>query len=498
MKKLKIIIGFILILLLAVTGTACGKDPKKTFGENLKNSLLDAAKTSENISAMQTDLIFNPSKQADTSKSNSVKISVDLASASDRNNKVNFTSETAYNATTKDASQVFSIGSGSETTQSGGVYFIGNKMLLKRGGSNKKMIQYTMTEEIAKSLSGQMPVNRLDMLLTNKVQSTSNDAWTTDIDAFIAKLTENTTIQDYTEEKETKSILGKDQELSDIVIKINGEKAQLITAEFINLMQKQSNIKSVISGMSTDNTGKSALDKALASINNLTADEIQNLQLVFKTQMLNDKVFGFEITATINEKSFVIVNNHIVNGLEQQQEIKLTNFDKSGIAFINKDVSQGGDNYKGDMSYINYIAGGAGKDSISTQSSSVKTDKSVSSEYTYKTKIYYSEDGKETAYNVNGNIKWTQNEASDGSIDATGSGDVTLSLGGDAQKLLINITMNKKYGDMEIKAPQFIESSGISIDNSDALLTALDIVKNEYLKQNAAMRAIGVLMLLLI
>ncbi|MEL7571104.1 MAG: hypothetical protein AAGU14_11180, partial [Eubacteriaceae bacterium] len=425
-------------------------------------------------------------------------ISVDLANASEPSNKVNFTSETIYNATTKDASQTVSIGSGSESTQSGGVYFTGNKMLIKRGGSNKKMIQYVLTDEIAKSLSSDMPANRLDKLITNNIQSTGNETWTADIDAFIAKLTENTTKQDYKEVKETKSVLGKEQELSDIVLNINGEKAQLITAEFLKLLQKQSNIKSVISGTSTDNAGKSALDKALLSINSLTADEAQNLQLVFKTQMLNDKVFGFELTATINEKSFVIASNHIVNGFEQQQELKLTNFDKSGIAFASKDVSQGGDNYKGDMSYINYIEGGSAKDSLTAQWSSVKTDKSVSSDYSYKTVIYYSEDGKETAYNANGSIKWTQSEASDGSIDATGSGNVTLSLGGDAQKLLINMKMNKKFGDTEIKAPQFIESSGISVNSSDALVTALDIDKNEYLKQNAAMRAIGVVLLLLI
>ncbi len=498
MKKFKITMTFILILLLAITGTACGKNLQKTFGENLKNSLLDVSKTSENISAMQTDLIFNPSKQTDSSKSNSVTISVDLANASEPNNKVNFISETIYNATTKDASQTVSIGSGSESTQSGGVFFIGNKMLIKRGGSDKKMIQYVLTDEIAKSLSSDMPANRLDKLITNNIQSTGNETWTADIDAFIAKLTENTTKQDYSEIKETKSILGKDQELSDIALNINGEKAQLITAELLKLLQKQSNIKSVISGMSTDNNGTSALDKALLYINGLTSDEAQNLQLVFKTQMLNDKVFGFEITATINEKSFVIANNHIVNGFEQQQELKLTNFDKSGIAFSSKDVSQGGDNYKGDMSYINYIEGGTAKDSLTAQWSSVKTDKSVSSDYSYNTVIFYSEDGAETSYNAGGNIKWTQSEASDGSIDATGSGNVTLSLGGDAQKLLINMTMNKKFGDTEIKAPQFIESSGISVNSSDALVTALDIDKNEYLKQNAAMRAIGVVLLLLI
>lgn len=498
MKKFKITMTFILILLLAITGTACGKDIQKTFGENLKNSLLDVSKTSENISAMQTDLIFNPSKQTDSSKSNSITISVDLANASEPSNKVNFTSETIYNATTKDASQTVSIGSGSESTQSGGVYFTGNKMLIKRGGSNKKMIQYVLTDEIAKSLSSDMPANRLDKLITNNIQSTGNETWTADIDAFIAKLTENTTKQDYTEVKETKSILGKEQELSDIVLNIKGEKAQLITTEFLKLLQKQSNIKSVISGTSTDNTGTSALDKALLSINGLTADEAQNLQLVFKTQMLNDKVFGFELTATINEKSFVIASNHIVNGFEQQQELKLTNFDKSGIAFASKDVSQGGDNYKGDMSYINYIKGGSAKDSLTAQWSSVKTDKSVSSDYSYNTVIFYSEDGAETSYNAGGSIKWTQSEASDGSIDATGSGNVTLSLGGDAQKLLINMKMNKKLGDMEIKAPQFIESSGISVNSSDALVTALDIDKNEYLKQNAAMRAIGVVLLLLI
>ncbi len=498
MRKFKITMTFILILLLAVTGTACGKDPQKTFSENLKNSLLDAAKTSENISAMQTDLIFNPSKQTDTSKSNSITISADLANASEPKNKITFTSESIYNATTKDASQVLSIGSGSENTQSGGVYFTGNKMLIKRGGSDKKMIQYSMTDEIAKSISSLMPAKRLDSLITNNIRLTGNETWAADIDAFIAKLTENTTKQDYTEEKETKSILGKDQELSDIVLKINGEKAQLLTAELIKLLQKQSNIQSVISGMSADNTGKSALDKALSSIDNLTADEKQNLQLVFKIQMLNEAVFGFELTASLGANNFVIANNHIVNGLEQQQEIKLTNFDKSGIDFINKDVLQGGDDYKGDMSYINYAADGVKKDNLNAQWNSVKTDKSISSNYSYNTVIYYSEDGKQTAYKAKGNIKWSQNETSDGGVEAAGSGDVTISLGGDAQKLLINMEMSKKYGDTEIKAPQFIEKSGISANTSDALIKALKIDKNEYLKQNAAMRAIGVVLLLLI
>lgn len=498
MRKFKIMTVFIIIFILAVTGTACGKDTQKTFGENLKNSLLDAAKTSENISGMQTDIIFNPSKQTDTSKSNSVKISADLANASEPGNKINFTSESVYNATTKDASQMLSIGIGSESTQSGGVFFTGNKMLIKRGGSDKKMIQYVLTDEIAKSLSSDMPANRLDKLISDNIQSASNETWTADIDAFIAKLTENTTKQNYTEEKETKSILGKDQELSDIILKVDGEKAQLITAEFLKLLQKQSNIKSVVSGMSTDNTGTSALDKALLSINGLTVDEVQNLQLVFKTQMLNDKVFGFELTAAINEKSFVIASNHVVNGFEQQQELKLTNFDKSGITFESKDILQGGDNYKGSMSYINYAIDGVRKDTYSLLWNSTKTDKSISSDYSYVTVIYYLEDGAETAYRANGSIKWTQNEASDGSIEATGTGDIIISLEGDLQKLSINMTMSKKFGDTEIKAPQFIESSGISVNSSDALVTALDIDKNEYLKQNAAMRAIGVVLLLLI
>lgn len=497
MKRLKIITAFILIVLLGVTGTACGKDPQKTFSENLKNSLIDAAKTSENISTMQTDLIFNPAKQVDTNKSNSMTISADLANASEPGNKINFTSESIYNATTKDASQVLSVGSGSENTQSGGVYFVGNKMLIKRGGSDKKMIQYILTDEIAKSISNDMPANRLDKLISDNIQSASNETWTADIDAFIAKLTENTTKQDYTLEKETKSILGKDQELSDIVLKINGEKAQLLTAELIKLLQKQSKIKSVVSGMSTDNTGTSALDKALLSINGLTVDEAQNLQLVFKTQMLNDKVFGFEINATINEKSFVIANNHIVNGFEQQQQLKLTNFDKSGIAFESKDVSQGGDNYKGSISYINYAIDGVRKDTYNVNWNSTKTDKSTLSDYTYVTVMYYLEDGAEKVYRATGDIKWTQNETSDGTIEATGSGDAIISLEGEMQTLLINMTMNKKFGDSEIKAPQFIESSGISVTSSDALITALEIDKKEYLKQNAAMRAIGVVLLLL-
>jgi hypothetical protein len=498
-KSFKTTMILLLILISILFFSACGgTSAQETFTANLKSVLLDMKSNTNNISSLQADILFNPSADVDLTRSNSMVVNTEISNASSPDEKIVFTSEMLMDAKSGDASQVVSIGMNSEKAQSGGIYFTGNKMLIKRGNTDKKMIQYTLTEDIANSLMNLAPTERLNKLISSELINTTDEQYTTDVEAYIASIIENTTEEDYTSDIEAKSILGKESELSYVALNIKGEKAKQFLVDLLTLLNEDSDVNSVFD--STQNDSDSAvneIEKAIKSLKNLSDSEIESLELTFKVQALAENAFGFEIIASSGNKTLSFINNQYTNGFEEQQEMKLVNFNGSGIEITYNNILQEGDKYTGSFNYQLINDKGAKKDSIATQWSSTNTEQKYTSNYQYNIKMYEYSDGEEDVYKVSGNMDWQQTKDGSGNVTGSGSGDVNLTISNETQELLLNMSLVQKYEDVTISAPEFISKAGISVDTSDELISALDIDKDEYMQQNDVLKTLSGIILLL-
>jgi uncharacterized protein YcfL len=495
MKKLFVLA---LILMSVLFFVACGgKSSQEIFTENLKSILLDMSSSTQNISSLQTDKLFNPSADVDTTKSSSMITSIELSNSSSSSEKLNFTSEILMDVAASNASQVVSVGMNGEKTQSGGIYFIDNIMMIKSGNSDKKMVRYQMDEPIANSFATLLPIERLNKLLDSDLQVSTDEQYTADIDTYISTILENTADDNYTVNTETKSILSKDTELSSITLNLKGQSAKQTLLDLCSLLNSNSNINSVFESTENDQaSNENAIDKAIQSINDLTDSEIDNLSLAFKIQSIEDTAYGFEIIINDGNKTLTFVNNQYINGFEEQQAIKLINFDGSGFDITYNNILQEEDNYEGNFNYQLMDKSGK-KDSITAQWSSVNTEDTYSSQYEYNTKIYNYSDGDTDIYSVSGTMNWQQTKDNSANITGSGDGDVSLNIGGETQKLLLHISLTQKYEDVEVVAPDFISKAGITVDSSDGLFSALDIDKEEYINQNDILKTIAGIILLL-
>jgi len=385
-----------------------------------------------------------------------------------------------------------------ENTQSGGIYFTDNTMLIKSGNSDKKMVQYQMDESTASSFETLLPIERLNKLLDNDLQVSTDEQYTTDIDTYISSLLESTTSEDYVVGTETQSVLSKDTELSTITLNLKGQNAKQSILDLFSLLNNNSNINSIFENTGNDqNSNDNAIDKAIQSVNDLTDSEIENLSFAYKVQNIQDTVYGFEIIINDGSQTLTFINNQYINGFEEQEAIELINFDGSGFDITYNNILQEEDNYKGDFNYQLMAKSGTKKDSITAQWNSINTAESYSSQYEYNTKVYDYSDGDVDIYTVSGTMNWQQTKDNSGNVTGSGDGEVDLNIGGETQKLLVNISLTQKYEDITVSAPDFISKAGITVDSSSGLFSALDIDKEEYTNQNDVLKSMAGIILLL-
>jgi len=455
------------------------------FTKDLKSVLLDVADESKRLGSMQLDMLFNPAASLDATRSSDMKIHIDLTNPTKPGEKMVLQTESIQNNSTGEASFTVAGGQGTEQVKGGGVYFVGGNMILKRGSAEKKMVRYALNPEQKTAYKTLSPMERLARTISgNPSGSKDSEQWTKAVDDFTANILKTAVETNYTAGEEKVTVLSAEQSCKAVVLKLEGDKAKTVISGMATLLQQNTSMGGVFDGSGSSKDAK-GLQKFQDSLNKLTPEEVTALKLTFATTKFGDKALNFKIQAATGTKTFEMSEMHYKKGFERHNTIYMKNLDGSSIAFVDKNVSAGGDNYTGEITMVGKKADGSDDGSSKMNSTSTETDSKFSAQYTYNIVSSNSVNGTEKLQTTTGKLNWAQSKNGANEINGTGNGELTVP-GADpgSNKLMMAITLDQKYGDVPVTAPQFIEGAGISATDRDSLLKATEIDKAEFDKQS--------------
>lgn len=505
-------IAIVLTVLLTLTlMSGCGKKdssgggPDKTalssseaFAVGLRDVLIESSVQGDKLGSLQLDMFFNPTAQLDTNRSNSTSVIINAQNANEPENNLLITSESLLNAKSGDASFTIAMGQGQEQAQAGGVYFLGDNMLIKRPSAENKMVSHSLSPEQTSTLKNASAMERMGRVLgTESADLEAADGWKSAVDAYISIISQNTEEADYSTGKVDVPLLKGQEKCDSIVLNLKGAKGQTVSLELVQLLQKNSAANGMFEDAgASDNSEFSGLELVQSTLEGLKAEELAALELSLTTFDFDNQSIGFDMQVKTGGKTFKLKEIFYSKNYEHHNETALTMFDGSKAVFIDKNVSAGGDKYQGDISFVNTLADGTELSAVKAQSSSVNNDKKYSTDLTFSFSSS-SDDPDDIEVNTSdGTFSWSQTKSGSGDISGSGRGQVDIASDEETNRLTFDVSLEQKYADVKIARPQFLESAGIMTANQDELLAALDVDQDEFLDQNAISRTMQGLILL--
>lgn len=465
----------------------------EAFAVGLRDVLIESSAQGDKLGSLQLDMLFNPTAQLDTTRSNSTSVTINAQNVNEPENNMVITSESLLNAKSGDASFTIAMGQGQEQAQAGGVYFVGDNMLIKRASAEKKMVSHSLSPEQAAAIKNASAIERLGQVLGNDPADLEvADGWKSAVDAYISKISQNTAEADYSNGKVDVPLLKGQEKCDSIVLNLKEAKAQMVSLELVQLLQKDSAANGMFEDVgATEGSELKGLELVQSTLQGLKAEELAALELSLTTLDFDKQSIGFDMQVKTGEKTFQLKEIFYTNNYEHYNETALTMFDGSKSMFTDKNASAGGDKYQGEIYFVNTSADGTQLNAYKAQSSSVNNDKKYSTDYTFS--ISSNSTGPD---GIGGSFSWLQTKSGSGDIKGSGQGQMDIKSDEETNKLSFDISLEQKYTDVKIAAPQFLESAGTTTANQEQLLAALDIDQDEFLNQNAISRTMQGLILL--
>lgn len=457
--------------------------PDETFAYALKGVLTDAYTESQRVGALQFDLLFDPAAKPDPSKSSSTHMAVNLMNPDEPDETASVVTDALVDASKGDASFVLSVGSGQEQANTGGVYFVGDQMTIKRGDAEKKMVQYALSPEQKAAYVELTALERLTRTLEGDPSGTkAKDQWQADIDGYLTTLKGIAAATDYKEEKLTVTVLEQQQEAEAVVLTLGGDKGWQALKGLIGLLKQNAAMNGIYDGIGSedDNDTLDGLDRVQAHVDALTPEQVSALQFSLTAAVHQEKPLTFTLKASAGDQSLELTQMFYSDGYERHQQVTLKHLDGSAVAYTDKNKSTGGDNYAGETSMAVTKAGGIEGDLSKVQWTSVNTKDVYSADYTYAYTFYDTDEGVRTATNTSGKLKWEQKKAGGQDITGSGKGEFHVDSDGETQVILLDMTMEQKYGAVTVTAPEFLPAAGVTANSRETLFQALEKDQADY------------------
>lgn len=469
------------------------------FTQSLKEVLLKAVSQSEELTTMQLDMLLDPSAKVDNTRSSSTTMIIKLAGEKD-DEKLTLTSAALHDTASGDASFTLSASEGEETAQSGGVYFTGNDVLIKRADSDKKMVNYPLLPEQASSFKLLSPIERLTRVLSgDRSEKKQSGEWAASIDEYIKTILQTAQESDFSAGEEQAQLLNQQQSFPSVTLDLKGEKAHELLNGLLTLIEQDSNITSLLNSMEEEeNTNETEkLTELRKDLDALTADEITTINMGMTVYSNDEEALGAKIHYTIKGETVELSMLFYKKNYERHNELSMKLKDGSSLLFMSKNLSAGGDNYKGESSLSVKEKDTEDTTTMLAQSTSTITDTQFSTEIEFSTTAKSTNDQEQKAESFSGKVSWSQTKNAASGSSGHGTGTCTMDINDETQKLTFDISLEQVYQDITVDAPQFIESAGLIASDRDDLLEKLDVDKEEYEKAPIMQRALMTLLILI-
>ena len=470
----------------------------EVFAVGVKEALLEAVEKSESIGSLQFSLLFDPGAQLDETQSNYTKSLVSLVNTADASNSMAISVESTLDASSGDSSMVTSIQAGSEVAQSGGVYFTGNSMLIKKADVEKPMIQHTLDPTVAESFKTLASAERFSRLLSDTTKIKMNDdEWGTTIDAFLRNVGASAQETNYASETQSVTMAGETEDCTATTLTLTGENAVAIMRGLASLISRDPSFKSFFVSqylIDSETYGVTGLDGVLRDLDALTVEERNAMSLTFKN-IQGERTSAVYLNAVTGQKTMTILFKFFKDGYVKENNISFSGFDGSGVEMTEKNSSSGGDNYTGQVIYNNKSPGGVLQEhtEITTQSTITKSSYTTNAQFLYNRAAA----GDMSAMEFNGSFNYSQQENSKGTT-GTSTGTFTTLSDGEYTTLNMSMSLEQVNSVLPINVPQFIPAAGISTNDQASLYAALgeDFTPEKFNRAPASTRSSVALMLL--
>lgn len=463
------------------------KKPTEIFAYALKGVLSDAYTQSQRVGTLQFDLLLDPSAKPDPNKSSSTHMAVNLVNQNEPDKTSHVITDALQNAATGDASFVIALGEGQEQGNTGGVYFVGDKMTIKRGNTDKKMVQYPLSPEQKIAYKPLTAMERLTRTMEGDASGTkAAEQWQTDIDGYLTLIAGLAVEGDYAQDKATVNLMGKDISGEGVTLTLGGDKASQALKGMISLLKQNAAMNGIYDGIGAEDSSADPLDglqRVLTHVEALTPEQVAALTVTVNTVVFDERPLSFNMKAVAGDQTLELSQMFYTKGYERHHGVSLKDFDGSAVLYLDKNAATGGDNYAGETSMAVTKAGGIDGGLSKAQWTSVNKDSEYSAEYTYAYTFFNLDEGVRKATNTSGKLSWNQKKASGGDVTGAGKGEFLVDDEGEKQVVILDITLDQKYGDVTVSAPEFIPSAGIATDSRDSLMQALEVDTADYEQQ---------------
>ncbi|NPV92606.1 MAG: hypothetical protein HPY50_17710 [Firmicutes bacterium] len=481
-RKTRRYLCLVLAVLLLVGAAGCSKvaekvskpaTPAEQFSANLEKVLLEGHKTTQKVSAFSLETLFNPSAKIET-RSNTTKTEVTArGSGENSGEEIGFTVTTNRNIKNGESSIEMAAKMGKEAAQTGGHYFKGDSLIVKKADASKPMVMYKQADLASPALAKVSALEKLNYIVSGKKPgSSSTDEWAKTLSGYTNVIKQKAQDTDFTKVSVTEELPGGAQQCDAVELKLTGAKAVDLLTTLLTTVKDDSDLQGIVgSNMQSDGFSlKGSLDK----LNGMDAAEKESLSLQWQSISLGDKPVGMNLVVKTNKRDFNFKLIDYTKDREQKHSLdyKLFNGDRFSSTLMN--TNTGGDKYKGTLT-------------VATSKGSEKGD--VSSEYTSTM--------NDTAFNIDGTFKFSQNGGKSGDINipaasgtysmkqnkqskdqVTTAGTLEIKVSQDGKDQSVNVSLNQEinYTDsVTINAPQWIEGAGTTTTTKEEFYKALGI-----------------------
>ncbi len=445
----------------------------EVFAVGVKEALLEAVKKSESIGSLQLGMLFDPGAQLDETQSNYTKFAVTLINAEDASNSMAITVESTLDASSGDSSMVTSVQVGSEVSQSGGVYFTGNSMLIKKANVEQPMIQHALDPTVTASFKTLTAAERFSRVLSDTTKIKMNDGdWGAVIDAFLQIVEASAQETDYNTETQSVTMAGETEDCTATILTLTGESAIAVTCGMVTLISQDPSFKSFFVSqylIDSEKYGITGMDGVLRDLSALTVEERNAMSLTFKT-LKGERTSAVYLNAVTGQKAMTILFKFFKDGYVRENNISFSGFDGGGVNMTEQNSSAGGDNYTGQIIYNNASPGGVLQEhtEVTTQSTITKSSYTTNAQFIYNRAAA----GDMSAMDFNGSFNYSQQENSQGT-SGTSTGTFTTLSDGEYTTLNMSMSLEQVNSVVTVSVPQFIPAAGISTNDQANLYAAL-------------------------
>ncbi len=265
----------ILVICAALGGGGVPKSPRDRFiyymGE-FSETLFD--ETKELGGEVIASILF-PLNTADASNTNTTvaETKLDLGDLTDQD--ITITQESAYDKKTGDTSYEFSYSNGGDSLGTGGIYFVGNEMLIKPMDSERPMIRYEMDEKQAKGLKDTSATERFALVLQGRESSAGED-WKLAAEDFVYEYLPDLTDDDVFVDNDKGELLGDFVDWEALTITSTGSDAVELLDGFLEYYGPligvgRDNIPNLTEGLSKKEKKKAEIEVSICAYQNQPA-----------------------------------------------------------------------------------------------------------------------------------------------------------------------------------------------------------------------------------